>query len=210
MKKPAIKIIMTGLCFLLTISLAHAVCYPGLDCPDDLPKKDNSIPAPRTSNQEWQLIDHYQVKDGLAKDITTGLIWMRCSIGQTWNGSNCTGNATKVKWEQAMGIPKNIDYAGYSDWRLPTKDELKSIVYCSSGQIKTNSEGMTSCDGEYIKPTIAQAVFPNTSTSNWFWSASPVADNGGNYAWIVGFYGGNGDWYGKDSYGFVRLVRAGQ
>jgi hypothetical protein len=208
MKKPAIKIIMTGLCFLLTISLAHAVCYPGLDCPDDLPKKDNSIPAPRTSNQEWQLIDHYQVKDGLAKDITTGLIWMRCSIGQTWNGSNCTGNATKVKWEQAMGIPKNIDYAGYSDWRLPTKDELKSIVYCSSGQTKTDSDGRTECDGEYTRPTIAQAVFPNTQDS-LYWSASPVAGYS-YYAWVVYFFNGNDVWNDKSNDDFVRLVRAGQ
>jgi hypothetical protein len=29
--------------------------------------------------------------DGTVTDPTTGLTWMRCSMGQTWNGTTCTG-----------------------------------------------------------------------------------------------------------------------
>lgn len=38
---------------------------------------------------------------GLVLDKQNGLMWMRCSLGQTWNGQTCTGTAKEYKWEQA-------------------------------------------------------------------------------------------------------------
>jgi hypothetical protein len=93
-------------------------------------------------------------------------------------------------------------------WRLPTKDELASLVYCSSGKPAYWKPSSEKCEGAYAKPTIWSAAFPNTPASQ-FWSSSPYAGYA-NDAWGVGF--GYGGVYGgsKDSARYVRLVRGGQ
>lgn len=86
--------------------------------------------------KEWQTIDRYQVKGGLVKDTETKLMWMRCSLGQTWDGSTCTGKALEYTWAETMK-QNGFNYAGYSNWRVPKIEELKTLVYCSSGLPKT-------------------------------------------------------------------------
>jgi hypothetical protein len=163
---------------------------------------------PSTSSDNWQMIAHYQIKDGLVKDTKTGLMWMRCSLGQYWQGSDCLGNAANYTWDQAMNSPKQVDYAGYNDWRVPTREELKTLVYCSSGKTQSVSdEGLSACAGEYASPTIVKAVFPETPA--WFWSSSPYA-NSSSYAWYVFFGYGYDDWSYKYNDYQVRLVRNGQ
>lgn len=51
-------------------------------------------------------------------DLKTGLMWLR-------NG-NLAGS--KMEWRQAESWTKTLNVAGYGDWRLPTKDELLSLV----------------------------------------------------------------------------------
>jgi hypothetical protein len=153
----------------------------------------------------WQTITHYQVKDSLVIDTQTGLMWMRCSLGQHWQGENCQGKAANYTFEQAMNSFKNFDYAGYSDWRVPTRDELKSLVYCSSGKTQSvGDKGLVACGGDYSSPTINKAVFPETPA--WFWSSSPYA-NSNSYAWYVFFGYGYDDWSYKYNDYQVRLVR---
>ena len=199
-----------GLCTLLITSMSYAKCYPGLDCPSDLP--DSKQESPKTDDEDWQMIRHYKVKGGLVKDITTGLMWMRCSIGQTWNGASCEGKASEVRWKQVMAIPKYFgSYAGYSDWRLPTIKELNTLVYCSNGKtIQYKEDGYGSkggCGKNYKRPTIEQSVFPNTAASG-YWSSSPNANSSDN-AWGVDFYNGNGNNI-RNYTNYVRVVRSGQ
>ncbi|MCX8517454.1 MAG: DUF1566 domain-containing protein, partial [Rhodoferax sp.] len=79
---------------------------------------------------------------------------------------------------------------GYTDWRLPTKEELQGIV-ASSGS-----------------PRIETAWFPNTE-ANYHWSSSPsVGDSSG--AWGVYFNHGYVYSNGRNVNGAVRLVRASQ
>jgi len=33
-----------------------------------------------------------------------------------------------LNWEEALEFAENLDYAGFSDWRLPNAKELHSIV----------------------------------------------------------------------------------
>lgn len=118
------------------------------------------------------------------KDKVTGLIWQRCSIGQTWDGNTCTGNATSHTWQQALTVAKNLG-KGY---RLPNIKELASIV-----------------EEQCYDPAINSKTFPNTP-SNWYWSSSPNAYYNGN-AWGVYFHDGNdGDPY-KNGSSYVRAVR---
>lgn len=110
--------------------------------------------------------------DGTTTDNTTGLTWMRCSLGQTWDGSSCTGSAASYSWQQALQAvlaindgTSNADndgapgFADYTHWRLPNIAEASSIVeYCR----------VDSASG-----SINETVFPNTSTAG-IWSSSPL------------------------------------
>ena len=58
--------------------------------------------------------------DGTATDRATGLMWKRCSEGQTWDGTTCTGAETFHNWQQALQLADGPSYAGYTDWRLPS------------------------------------------------------------------------------------------
>jgi len=130
--------------------------------------------------------------DGTVTHHTTGLIWQRCSLGQSWDGVNCTGEATNFTWKQALAAGAQNTLAGFSDWRLPNKNELTSIVEyrCSD-------------------PAINNQAFPNTP-SNGYWSSSPYASYSDN-AWSVDFGNGTVGNYGNENdYRHVRLVRAGQ
>ncbi len=64
--------------------------------------------------------------NGTVTDKTTGLMWMRFSEGQEWRDQACMGEAKRFALDAAKAIRR--DFAGYTDWRLPTLDELKSIV----------------------------------------------------------------------------------
>ena len=95
-------------------------------------------------------------------------------------------------------------------FRLPTREELKSLVYCSSGDPGYSNIPLSQwCQGSYAQPTIDQAAFANTPSSV-FWSASSYAGDS-DYAWGVYFGNGLDNWASKNfSSGRVRLVRGGQ
>jgi hypothetical protein len=155
---------------------------------------------PQKGSTIGQYIDH---GDGTITDTASKLMWKRCAEGLS--GVNCEGGKTeRYTWDDAVQRFKDVEYAGYSDWRLPTIKELNTLVYCSKGK---NERG--SCKDGSETPTINQQAFPNTG-KNLFWSGSSDAD-GSASAWPV--YFGNG-FFGRssrDSYlGAVRLVRGGQ
>lgn len=169
------------------------------------------------------LSDTDLMSQGMWHDSKTNMIWMRCSLGQTWNGSTCTGEASKHTWQAAQdavaAMNRNGGFGGHTDWVVPYMEDLSSIRYCSTGFEKTREipakrGGNKVVDrwckgGGHQRPTIDQAIFPNTPSSS-YWSASPDAD-GDNYAWEVYFYNGHLR-YGAKVYGLyaVRAVRAGQ
>ncbi len=156
----------------------------------------------------------YQIyNNGTVKDTKTGLIWKRCSEGQS--GADCSqGEAKKYTWQQAMDHAKQVRFAGHSDWRLPTLDELHSLVYCSNG-VRKPSWYDDDCDNfwnmkEYQSPTINQIIFPHTESS-FYWSASSSVPFPNTDAGFVYFsYGGTGKSSFKSDNHLVRLVRGGQ
>jgi len=149
--------------------------------------------------------------NGTAKDTVTGLTWMRCSVGQRWENGTCTGKAKEFNWEQAR--QQTAIFAGHSDWRIPTIEELGTLVYCSNakGNKFTNTvpnyDGCWEHDGDYDRPTIVQAVFPHTGWG--YWSGSPYAASS-YFAWNVDFNLGSDSYYTRSSSRLVRLVRGGQ
>ena len=70
--------------------------------------------------------------DGTVTDPTTGLVWMRCAMGQTWDGTTCSGVASTYTFPQANALTGKYTFAMQSDWRLPNILELLTIVDTSN------------------------------------------------------------------------------
>lgn len=120
-------------------------------------------------------------------DSKTGLIWRRCSEGQAWSGSTCTGTASGYTHEQALAQAKA--QAGTAGWRLPNVKELVSIA-----------------DSSRVSPAIDTAGFPATPSA-YYWSSTPYAGNS-SIAWNVNFDNGYVySYYGRNHGFHVRLVR---
>ncbi len=174
-------------------------------------------PIQRQSNaNQGKRISHYIVyNNGTVKDIKTGLIWKRCAEGLS--GADCSqGKAIEYTWQKAMDHAKQVRFAGHSDWRLPTIEELRTLVYCSNG-VSQERARHKSCSGlgwsiydknPYQRPAINQIAFPQTKSS-YYWSASSFVSYP-TYAWYVGFYNGNVNAINKSNNLRVRLVRGGQ
>lgn len=114
--------------------------------------------------------------DGTVTDKNTGLMWQQRddNVERTWN--------------EAMAYCEDLELAGHTDWRLPDKDELMSIV-----------------DKSRENPAINTDFFPGTRSSS-YWSSSTHVDCAGD-AWDVHFHGGRVG-YGSKAYGtYVRCVR---
>ncbi len=114
----------------------------------------------------------------IVKDSISKLEWQDDAVGST------------MVWEDAITYCEDLSLGGYSDWRLPNVNELKSIV----NRAKVN-------------PAIKDG-FENVS-SNRYWGSTTVEGDERD-AWIVYFnYGGV--YYGRKDYGYyVRCVRDGQ
>ena len=99
---------------------------------------------------------------------------------RAWECSELLGQAS---WENAKTLCRNYRGGGYSDWYLPTKDELNNIY---------QNLGRTGI----------------ITTNDWYWSSSP--GDGYIYAWAQRFSDGYQDnpYYGKDNTYCVRAVRA--
>lgn len=141
--------------------------------------------------------------DGTVAEPGAGLVWMRCSAGQEWDGERCQGKPGQYNWDQALEVAEKRG----EGWRLPTQAELYALTFCSSGiRSQLNSEGMGGgCAGQYERPTILQTVFPDTPVGN-FWTSTPH-ERFSFSAWGVSFHSGHTGTGGRRDYVHVRLVR---
>lgn len=176
------------------------------------------VKTPDQPKSNGKRIEHYIAYDnGTALDTKQDLLWMRCSLGQTWTGSDCSGKAKYFLWEKAK--KQSITFAGYSNWRLPTSKELQGLVYCSNGKpdyfFMKEDDKVRGCLGQkskdYKSPAILQSVFPHTEIGEGhimigYWSSSLYRD-GARYIY---FWNGNRSWRYTYSSAYVRLVRRGQ
>lgn len=103
------------------------------------------------SQMAYAETDQELLASGQWRDPKTGLIWMRCSVGQTWTGSTCMGTPTKITGFSAHSFTASLKhgkgFAGHKDWRLPTPYELSTIRVCSAGWQRKISHSAANVDG---------------------------------------------------------------
>ena len=93
----------------------------------------------------------YILKEHIVVDLEYQIEWLRCSVGQQWDGSRCVGEIINLSLDM---VPKALDIAGEQlggIWRLPSKKELTSIICrdCSS-------------------PKIDEQIFPDTDNAPYW------------------------------------------
>lgn len=99
--------------------------------------------------------------NGSIQDHRTGLVWTKCSLGQTL--PNCTGGIFLYNWDNALIQCNNLNssnFAGRQDWRLPNAHELLSIVRTE------------------FSDRIHTTYFPNADTNNPYWTSTTHPSTG--------------------------------
>ena len=94
-------------------------------------------------------------------------------------------------FQAAQAVPATLKVAGFTDWRVPTVEEL----FCLADRTR-------------VGPAIDTDFFPDTPC-RWHWSSTVDVSSPSDCAWIVGFSVGNSYWGGQGGGGFVRAVRDG-
>ena len=143
------------------------------------------------------------------KDNTTGLTWEgktaspatsrlgtstytnydSTSSGQKWGGDNAIQTEIDAS-TNSIGYKNAVNTSalcGYTDWRMPTKEELQGILARS------------------VSPRIDTTWFPNTQAA-FYWTSSPYVVSSSN-ALYVGFNVGNVNYGVRGDDYHVRLVR---
>mgnify|MGYP000004596332 FL=1 len=138
---------------------------------------------PRSApDSRYQVVSGSQGAEVL--DTYTRLIWQRCSVGQQWNGSTCTGTAQLLSWMDALKTTQN------TAWRVPNIRELQSLI-----------------EDACLDSSVNYTWFPNT-VSDAYWSSSHNPRNALG-AWTVRFNQGlAGGLSFKTTLLPVRLVRS--
>lgn len=133
--------------------------------------------------------------DGTVSDLKTGLMWQKCSVGQS--GTACTQQTLPVSftWDKALqavaSLNANGGFAGYTDWRLPNRIELASLIEeaCLAGT------------------SINTSIFPVTFLDD-YWSSTPASILGIQAeAWYVNFSNAHSSRKKRTESAYIRLVR---
>ena len=118
-----------------------------------------------------QASTQFIMRDHIVIDIRSGVEWLRCSIGQTWDGNTCTGKIVKLNHDDINQAIKLANEQLGGNWRLPSLAELEGIV-CHD------------CEGVKID----EAAFPNTSAEPyWTNEQNPYATR---HYYTVNFFTG--------------------
>lgn len=131
-----------------------------------------------------------------------GLSWKFCTEGRTWVKEirGCTGPVTleDVSFAEAEQMANNATFDGQTDWRLPTPQELRSLLQLG------NNVG----SGNLLPSSFAGDPGAG-ARSLMYWTSRRSTD--GTYAWVVDFSGqpepGGIELAPVAEQAYVRLVR---
>ncbi|MBF0230028.1 MAG: DUF1566 domain-containing protein [Desulfamplus sp.] len=177
----------------------NAMSYTKLD------SNGNTLPDSATSwamirDNVTELIWENKTDDGSIHDKDNYYTWY--DSNQLTNGANAGTPGDGTDTEDFIKSLNDSKFGGYSDWRLPTPQELASIVDYSiqySTPLTPNAV-----------PAISDKYFPYTQHDRdyFYWSATTTSNYNYN-AWGLYFYDGHVNYTTKKNRGYVRAVRGG-
>jgi hypothetical protein len=147
-----------------------------------------------TKDSETGLIWEVKTTDGGFRDMKK--TYTNYFLGDVGYGSNANSDI----FVQAVN---KQTLCGAVNWRLPSLNELRTVVQCSDA--KYESDGSCTNSNTVAKPTINSTYFPNT-VSKVYWSSLRYSDYN-SLVYYVSFFNGS-SYYNDNKYGssFVRLV----
>ncbi|WP_411359010.1 InlB B-repeat-containing protein [Pseudidiomarina salilacus] len=120
-------------------------------------------------NERYDILENGAV----VSDPATGTEWQRCSVGQTWNGTFCEGEVTRLTQDEFN------DYVPPEGWKVASLELLRSLVYCENkstydlnleaqenhclGEQDPTANELLWIDRYYRKPTINEIAFPQSA-----------------------------------------------
>jgi len=118
--------------------------------------------------------------DGTVRDSTTGLVWERA------------GSDANMTWKDALAYCENRDTGGKTEWRLPNKKELETLILDSADEMPISPE--------FIEPDPGRR----------YWSGSPYVGPRAE-SWRVDFDAAKASYYGnlRNYMYYVRCVYSG-
>ncbi len=122
-------------------------------------------------------------------DAKSGLMWAARHLVPAATDDD-DAPSSEMNHAEAEAAVAALDLAGFTDWRLPTVEELFALA-----------------DRSRQSPAIDTEAFPDTP-SDWFWTSTPAAWNPSAVAWIVAFSLGNANTLFRGNDAFVRAVRS--
>jgi len=128
--------------------------------------------------------------NGTVTDKDTKITWMRCAMGQNWDGKTCTGKAQAYSWQEARDAVAELNSDTFGEptkWRLPLVPELASIT-----------------ERKCFEPRVNLAVFPATP-SKPFWTGMERKGDTEN-AYVIDFGGGSVMPSNKNNAAYIRLM----
>lgn len=115
-------------------------------------------------NPKYGRNDFHDNSDGTVTDKATGLMWAKVDSGHLKAGEKGDG---KLNWEQALRWCEELEYAGYSDWRLPNIKELQSLIDYTRSPDTTHSAAIDPIfDVTPIRDALGKSDYP------FYWSST--------------------------------------
>ena len=131
----------------------------------------------------WPAVRLISGSSGTVSDSLTGLTWVSDANLMKSRHPGFDADGTKgdglVSWQRALDYVAQLNrekYAGYGDWRLPSRRELMSLIDRSQS-------------GFDSKALPAGHPFSNVGSSYWS-STTTLTDTSTNYAWKLDFVKG--------------------
>lgn len=140
--------------------------------------------------------------DGTISDLVTGLMWEKLSDDGSWNDMDWCYELSTLDLKPEFRLNRS-GFAGYRDWRVPTRAELETLV--DAGRDRPAMDPIFDHD---CTPGCTVTTCSCTNAGTFLTSTPDAAD--GNYIlnWLVDF--GDGSVKSFDGLHYMRAVRGGK